>query len=234
MRRVASLHLPLFSIERLRRAEPSFTRPPEPRELPVFPVDDDPGACSVPRGGGWRPGARWARSDVEADIASLPTHRQPPMRELGRRSEAAQHPFRGTAFGAPPSTTDHISAAPSATPLILTQQIAQKLVVAATCPQAAALGLDVGMPVAQARALYADLDIRPHDATADAELLAHFALHAALRWTPIAMPTHFGGLLLDLSGTSHLFGGEARFCSRVIRYFRRLGFTAAIAVADTR
>ena len=201
--------------------------------MPALPVDDDPGACSVPRSGGWRPGARWARSDVEADIASLPTHRQPPMRELGRRSEAAQHPFRGAVSGNVPPLTSPIPAVPMAAPLILTEQIGQKLVVAAACSQAAALGLEIGMPVAQARALYADLDIRPHDAEADANLLARFALHAAIRWTPIAMPTHPGGLLLDLSGTSHLFGGEERFCARVIRYYRRLGFTAAIAIADT-
>ena len=54
--------------------------------------------CSVPRGGGWRPGARWARDDaredIEAQIAALPTHQRPPMRELGRRSEAATPPFR--------------------------------------------------------------------------------------------------------------------------------------------
>ena len=155
------------------------------------------------------------------------------MRELGRRSEAAQHPFRGTAPGEPSSSTVHISAAPATTPLILTEQIGQKLVVAATCPQATALGLEIGMPVAQARALYVDLDIRPHDVEADAALLARFALHAAIRWTPIAMPTHPGGLLLDLSGTSHLFAGEERFCARVVRYYRRLGFTASMAVADT-
>lgn len=46
------------------------------------------------------PGARWAREgmpsrgDVEAQIASLPAHAQPPMRELGRRSEAASHPYK--------------------------------------------------------------------------------------------------------------------------------------------
>ncbi|SFS12623.1 protein ImuB [Sphingomonas jatrophae] len=56
---------------------------------------------------GWRPGARWARTDpaapltrqedvarVEAEIAALPLHQRPQMRELGRRSEAAPMPFR--------------------------------------------------------------------------------------------------------------------------------------------
>ncbi|WP_245825111.1 Y-family DNA polymerase, partial [Sphingomonas azotifigens] len=51
-------------------------------------------ACSVQRGGGWRPGARWARAARDAAIAALPPHQRPPMRELGRRSEAADHVFK--------------------------------------------------------------------------------------------------------------------------------------------
>ncbi len=61
----------------------------------------------MPKEGGWRPGARWARTDpaggsgladtrgqVEAAIEALPAHRRPPQRELGRTSEAAENPFR--------------------------------------------------------------------------------------------------------------------------------------------
>lgn len=62
----------------------------------------------MPKRGGWRPGARWARNDacdgasglaatrgnVEAAIKTMPAHRRPPQRELGRTSEAAEIPFR--------------------------------------------------------------------------------------------------------------------------------------------
>ena len=57
MRRVVSLFLPHLAVERLRRQERPAPSRPEPRVLQL-PVDDDPGICSVPRGGGWRPGAR--------------------------------------------------------------------------------------------------------------------------------------------------------------------------------
>lgn len=50
--------------------------------------------CSVPRGGGWRPGARWAREERARQIAALPAHQRPSNRELGRRDEAAGNPFR--------------------------------------------------------------------------------------------------------------------------------------------
>ena len=66
----------------------------------------------MPKEGGWRPGARWARSDpdsggsggnsglaetrdqVATAVEALPAHRRPPQRELGRTSEAAEPPFR--------------------------------------------------------------------------------------------------------------------------------------------
>ena len=78
--------------------------------------------CDAPRNSGWRPGARWARSeaaagqgtqgvgrageggsahhgrdaraDVEHRIARMNAHQRPPMREMGRRSEAAEHAFK--------------------------------------------------------------------------------------------------------------------------------------------
>ena len=105
MQRVASLFLPQLPIERLRRNERSVT-PPEPGRAAATrfpePIDDDPGACSVPRGGGWRPGARWARDGAlgrrpsQSDLDAMPAHRRPTMREMGRRSEHAEHPFKVT------------------------------------------------------------------------------------------------------------------------------------------
>jgi len=41
------------------------------------------------------------------------------------------------------------------------------------------------------------------------------------------------GLWLDLTGTTHLFGGEPRFCRRLLRFLERLGFTASMAIAGT-
>lgn len=79
--------------------------------------------CDAPRNSGWRPGARWARddggylpgplrgvdeatggagacwagetrADVARRVAAIAPHQRPPMREMGRRSEAAEHPFK--------------------------------------------------------------------------------------------------------------------------------------------
>ena len=226
-------------------------RPSALREAPVLaprfsqPIDDDPGACSVPRGGGWRPGARWAQGALgtlpaPADIDALPAHQRPTMREMGRRSESADHPFRAMASddggppGAPlPVRMAHRRANPWVKPMVLIARSGQRDVVTAACPAALELGLRPGMAAAHARALVTDLDVRDAEHDADAAWLDRLALHAVRHWTPTASACEPDGLWLDVTGTTHLFGGEARFCRRVLRFLQRLGFTASIAIAGT-
>jgi len=227
MKRVASLFLPQLPIERLRKAErPSA--PPErtPAALPELPVDDDPGPCSVPRGGGWRPGARWAQGE-------FPDHRRPARHEMGRRSEAADHPFRAMRGddGVPPLPPPLPPA--NGSPTILVARTGQRETISAACPAALALGMVPGMAAAHARALVPELDARDAEPEADRAVLDRLALHAAGHWTPNACVAEPDGLWLDLTGTTHLFGGEERFCRRLLRFLARLGFTASVAVAGT-
>ena len=49
----------------------------------------------MPKEGGWRPGARWAKSDLAAEIEAMPAHQRPSQRQLGRVEVAAAHPFAG-------------------------------------------------------------------------------------------------------------------------------------------
>nr|WP_255247052.1 DNA polymerase Y family protein [Sphingopyxis sp. GW247-27LB] len=120
-----------------------------------------------------------------------------------------------------------------APPLILIERVGQKEVVTAACSIARDLGLSPGMAAAHARALVSDLDVRDADLSGDRALLDRLALHAVGHWTPIASISGPDGLWLDLSGTTHLFGGEERFCHRLVRFLHRLGFTATIAIAGT-
>lgn len=117
-------------------------------------------------------------------------------------------------------------------PLVLAETIARKQIISAACPAARALGLSPGMALTHARALVPDLDARPANRDADAAIRERLAQHAARHWTPIAAPTD-DGLWLDLTGTTHLFGGEEHFCRQVLRFLARLGLSAKIAIADT-
>jgi len=121
----------------VRRAERAHTRLAEPARVQFDAIGEAAAAeraahCSVPKEGGWRPGARWARSDpagganpaggadsaeggsaladsraeVTAAITALPAHQRPPQRELGRVSEVLGSPFR-------PMPPDEAGASPS-------------------------------------------------------------------------------------------------------------------------
>lgn len=195
----------------------------------------------MPRGGGWRPGARWALGDAQrpsqSEIDALPAHQRPTMREMGRRSESAEHPFKAMPADEGGTSTRSAPAVTWTTlwgqPTILIARTGQREVVTAACPVALELGLRPGMAAAHARALVTDLDVRDADPDADRAWLEHLALHAVGHWTPTACRSGKDGLWLDLTGTTHLFGGEARFCRRLLRFLGRLGFTASIAIAGT-
>lgn len=239
MIRVASLYLPALSIERLRRLERPRAQP-EPRAPSPPPVDDDSGTCSVPRGGNWRPGARWARAApvdraaVAAKADTLPLHQRPTMREMGRRSEAAEHPFRRRReASATPNGPAERGIEPPVVPLILARQHGNQQLIAAACPAALSLGLIPGTAITQARALVPGLDIRPADPAADLAVLDRLALHAVRHWTPVAALSGADGIWLDMTGVTHLFCGEERFCRRVLGLCRRLGLTARIAIAGS-
>lgn len=117
--------------------------------------------------------------------------------------------------------------------MVTAHRVGNRNVLAAACPQARALGLAPGMPLAKARILVSGLDVRAADPEGDAAWLARLGAFAARRWTPRAACSGPDGLWLDLTGVAHLFGGEELMCRRILAFCRRLGFTARVAVAGT-
>ncbi|MCC4252526.1 DNA polymerase Y family protein [Sphingobium naphthae] len=158
------------------------------------------------------------------------------MREMGRRSEHAEHPFKAMPsddVGGVLATHTLNCATLWGRPTVLVLRTGQRDVITAACAVALDLGLRPGMVAAHARALVADLDVQEANPDADRALLDRLALHAARHWTPTASVSGEDGLWLDLTGTTHLFGGEERFCRRLLAFLRRLGLTARIAIAAT-
>jgi protein ImuB len=103
---------------------------------------------------------------------------------------------------------------------------------AAVSRGALAVGLTPGLTLADARARIPRLVTIEHDPAADDALLELMAEDCE-RWTPLVAldPPH--GLLLDITGCAHLFGDEAALRHRVLRRFRRAGFTVNATVAGT-
>ncbi|WP_280949713.1 Y-family DNA polymerase [Xaviernesmea rhizosphaerae] len=99
-------------------------------------------------------------------------------------------------------------------------------------PSAAARGLRLGQPLAEARALFPGLDVRQEDAAADRQWLEQLADWCD-RYTPLVACDRPDGLLLDITGCAHLFGGEASLLAQVLREIGALGLHAKAAIADS-
>jgi protein ImuB len=78
--------------------------------------------------------------------------------------------------------------------------------------------------------MYPALDVVPEDAAADARLLEQIA-DACQRYTPLTATDPRDGILLDLSGCAHLFGGEAALIADLSARLTDFGLAHRIAVA---
>ncbi len=94
------------------------------------------------------------------------------------------------------------------------------------------LGLYKGQPLANARAMVEPLCIVPADDRADAALLESIADWCD-RFTPMVGLDGTDGLLLDITGASHLFGGEPAMLKTVLAAIGKQGFTVRGAIAGT-
>ena len=108
--------------------------------------------------------------------------------------------------------------------------------------EAGAKGLRPGMRLADARALLAGLVTARADAAADRRGLERLALWCN-RFTPWCAvdssnddggdSSGDGGLLLDISGCAHLFGGEVALMDEIAARLAGLGIETRLGLADT-
>ncbi|WP_293552884.1 DUF6504 family protein [Parvibaculum sp.] len=103
---------------------------------------------------------------------------------------------------------------------------------------AAEEGVCEGQRVADAMALYPPLDVRSADFDADRAALKRLADWCG-RYTPWTAPDPCGvgeepdGILMDITGCDHLFGGEISLIDDLVARFRGFGIHARAAVAST-
>ena len=116
--------------------------------------------------------------------------------------------------------------------LALTARAGGAILLAAVDAAALAAGLAPGMTLADARARVPGLVSRAHDPAADLALLEWLA-DACDRYTPMVMAVPPLGLVLDITGCTHAYGGEAGLADDVHLRLQRLGLTAQLALADT-
>ena len=97
---------------------------------------------------------------------------------------------------------------------------------------AEALGLRKGLGIADARAMHPALEILDADPVADWRMLGHLADWCD-HFTPLVALDGADGLMLDISGCAHLFGGEDSLLREVLRRLGIQGFDARAGLAST-
>lgn len=98
---------------------------------------------------------------------------------------------------------------------------------------AAVGGIHAGQMLADARAVLPGLLTRTGEPGRDARALEQLALWLG-RYGPQRNRDGSDGLWVDITGVAHLFGGEAALARDCITRLARAGFTARLAIADTR
>ena len=94
-------------------------------------------------------------------------------------------------------------------------------------------GLHRGMAYSDARAFCPDLQSRPADPIGDERFL-NVLRRWATRYCPWVGLEGADGLVLDITGAAHLFGGEAMMVTDMRQRLSRAGLSVQVGFADTR
>jgi protein ImuB len=124
------------------------------------------------------------------------------------------------------------NAAPDAPPLVIAAKFGNALRISALDRKASSLGLRPHMPLADARAMVPILEVANADEPADRQLLESIA-DWCLHYTPLVAPDPPHGLLLDITGVAHLFGGEKALLDRSRASLAKQGLAVQGAIAGS-
>lgn len=122
--------------------------------------------------------------------------------------------------------------APDDRPLVLVDKIKGAMRIGAADEAALALGIGPGLALADAHARVPGIAVAACDAAADDRLL-HALAEACERFSPLLAIDAPYGLILDITGAAHLFGGEEGLRTRAVALLAAHGLTARATIAAT-
>ncbi|MEX0367875.1 MAG: DNA polymerase Y family protein, partial [Ruegeria sp.] len=117
-------------------------------------------------------------------------------------------------------------------PLAVVAEQSNMQVISAMNAEAEAAGLRIGQPVRDAHAMCATLITRARNAPAEASFLTAIRRWAG-KFSPWVAEELPDGLVIDLSGCAHLFGGEETLLSLVEQDCADMGLSVQMGIADT-
>ncbi len=107
-----------------------------------------------------------------------------------------------------------------------------KMLVTATNELAEAQGIYTGMAIADARAIFPSLEALDDIPGLENKLL-HRIAEWCIRFTPVVSVDLPGGLLLDVTGCTHLWGSDELYIAAIAEKFREHGYAIRVAMAGT-
>jgi protein ImuB len=116
-------------------------------------------------------------------------------------------------------------------PFVLASPDHGRMVITAANGLAQKEGIDIGMVVADARALIPSLEVLDDQPETLARLLNGLA-EWCIRYTPAVAIDPPDGLLLDVTGCAHLWGGEKSYIREIRKRFKHFGYDINMALTD--
>lgn len=93
-------------------------------------------------------------------------------------------------------------------------------------------GVVPGMVVADVRAIFPSVEVFAADLAAEEKVLEALA-EWSIRYAPVVAVDRPNGLILDISGCAHLWGGELSYLKTIVARFVKGGYDVRAAIADT-
>ena len=117
-------------------------------------------------------------------------------------------------------------------PFVVAAPVNRRVIITATNALAEAQGITTGMAAADAKAIVPALEVIDETPGQAAKLLNALG-EWCIRYTPVISVDLPDGLILNVSGCAHLWGGERAYLGAIIKVLRSKGYDARGAMADT-
>ncbi|HZY35470.1 MAG TPA: DNA polymerase Y family protein [Mucilaginibacter sp.] len=117
-------------------------------------------------------------------------------------------------------------------PFVFARSDHGRMVITAANPAAEAQGIVPGMVVADAKAIFPSLEVIDHIPGKAEKLLKRLG-EWCLRYTPVTAIDLPDGLIFEISGCAHLWGGEEPYLKEIVARFNSKGYDVRAAMADT-
>lgn len=117
-------------------------------------------------------------------------------------------------------------------PFVLRAPSHGRMIITAANAKAEIQGIVKGMVLADARAIYPDLEVQDDRPDLWIRLLKRLA-EWCIRFTPVVAVDPPDGLLLDVTGCSHLWGGDTSYLKEIVKKLISRGYDVRASISDT-